>query len=204
MQGENSPIKKSGVWLVVLAAGSSRRMGTHKLLLPLGEESMIRHILKRFIPLAEEKLLVVTNANEPNVKEEIGNLPVVILENDHAEDGMSTSLKLAIKFLIKNSAEAGIILLADQPDVSVDIVRKLKDTFSQEHAPLIQAKYNGGPSHPVLFSHQFFEELLKIEGDQGARNILQARKKEIFWIKVDSAIPRDLDTMDDYKQYLCN
>ncbi|WP_251548730.1 nucleotidyltransferase family protein [Neobacillus muris] len=197
-KGDMTP---SGIWIVILAAGFSRRMGTPKLLLPIGEETLIRHVAKQALLSEAAGIAVVTNAAYPEVKGEIADLPVVILENGHAEAGMSSSLRLGIEFLIKQNADAGMILLADQPDISPVFINQLCQRFKVTSHPIIQPKYNGIPSHPVLFSNTVFDGLLQISGDQGARKLLKARSTDIDWIELPHTVPKDIDTPDDFKAY---
>lgn len=195
-------MEREPIWLILLAAGLSRRMGAPKLLLPVGAESMVRYTVRRSLRTEADGLVVVFNSQFPKLFEEIADLPVAALSNPSSERGMSSSLQLGIRYIQERDAAAAIILLADQPGFEPSMVNTLISEFRETDAAIVQAKYSGHPSHPVLFARSMFAELLAIEGDKGARDVLKRHAADIHWMESAGQLPMDIDTPEDYRLYL--
>jgi molybdenum cofactor cytidylyltransferase len=94
-------------------------------------------------------------------------------------------------------------MLGDQPQVGAGIIDLLVERFRSSEAPIVQPAYGGVPANPVLFSLSLKEELLAITGDEGARAIVRAHKKDIVLVPVsEGPPPRDVDTIEDYQALL--
>ena len=203
MQIYQRPIKdKEEVWLLVLAAGFSKRMQKQKLLLPIDGQSLIQFTVKRLLGTKANGIVVVTNSEYQEVKKRIENMPVVTLENAHSYLGMSSSLRLGITYLKKRQAGAAIVLLADQPTIDIETVNLLIENYRLSKPSILQTYYQTKPSHPVLFSNRWFDELQTISGDKGARELLEKYREHVKYVYVDSLDPRDIDTMSDYQEFL--
>lgn len=199
---KSKQLKEPQVWILVLGAGYGRRMGKQKLLLPLGKEPLINFVIHQALKVDQVGIVVVTNKEHPEVKESIEDLGITILENDKANAGMSTSLRMGIEYIEEKQAGAVMILLADQPGIDVSVLNQVIMAYRKSNHVIIQARYNGQPSHPVLFSSHLYKDLKTIEGDKGARNILVRKKESIYWLDIDNAVPQDIDTPNDYQQFL--
>ncbi|MBP1157280.1 MULTISPECIES: nucleotidyltransferase family protein [unclassified Paenibacillus] len=191
---------KPSMWLVVLAAGYSRRMGTRKLLLPIGKESMLRYMAQKALQIKAAGVVVVVNAEFPELAADIQDLPLIILSNQESHLGMSSSLRLAVDYLTRISADAGCVLLADQPGIDPSVIDQVLQRYENTGAPIVQAAYQGKPSHPVLFGRSVFPELQQISGDQGGREIIKKHSEERQLIHVQKAEPEDIDVYEDYQR----
>lgn len=177
-------------------------MGSPKLLLPIGEESMIRYTVRKSLAAQADGIIVVFNNRFPQLSAEIADLPVTARGNPSSEQGMSSSLQLGIRCAQEKNAAAAVILLADQPGFELQLVDEAIARYRTSGAKVIQAKYNGHPSHPVLFAKSMFAELLAIEGDKGARDVLKRHAADIHWIEGSAPLPMDIDTPEDYRSFL--
>ncbi|WP_165842274.1 nucleotidyltransferase family protein [Paenibacillus xerothermodurans] len=190
--------------MVILAGGYSRRMGPgiRKLLLPIGEEAMLRHVTSKALLTKASGVAVVVNAEFPELAECIGDLPVVILPNYNAALGMSSSLRIAIDYFVRIAAQGACVMLADQPGMEPAVIDEVMDRYEETEAKLVQAAYQGKPGHPVLFSPHLFEELRQIIGDKGAREIIRkyAEARELVHISGDE--PQDIDIYEDYESWM--
>lgn len=190
--------KKSAVWIIILAAGFSKRMGAPKILLPYHDGSLIRHVVQKATQAGAAGVIVVANPHFSDVINHIGgDQPVRLVWNDLADLGMSTSLIKGIESL-PSSASAAVILLADQPEIEPAVIQKIIDEYSRSSASIIQAAYEGVPGHPVLFDRKWFPELLKSEGDQGGRNLIKTHADKRQLVYVSSSPPEDIDNPEDY------
>ena len=95
-----------------------------------------------------------------------------------------------------------MFILADQPGLSVTLLRRLIEAYQQSDAPVLQPRtLQGRSGHPVLFAPALFSELRTISGDVGGRPVLQAHKNEVRYLLTDDdAVWQDLDTPEDYRR----
>lgn len=191
---------KQSVWLVILAAGYSRRMGTRKLLLPIGEESMLRYVAQKVLRVKADGVVVVVNSEFPELADAIHDLPLVILSNTESNLGMSSSLRLAVDYLARVSADAGCVLLADQPGMDPLVIEQVLLNHEKTGAAIVQAAYQGKPGHPVLFSRTVFDELMQVTGDQGGRELIKKYAEVRQLVHVPTTEPEDIDVYEDYER----
>ncbi|ALS23993.1 MULTISPECIES: nucleotidyltransferase family protein [Paenibacillus] len=191
---------KPSVWLVILAAGYSRRMGMRKQLLPIGEEPMLRYVAQKALRVKAAGVVVVVNAEFPELAAAIHDLPLVVLSNSESHLGMSSSLRLAVDYLARVSADAGCMLLADQPGMDPSVIEQVLADYENSGAPIVQAAYQGKPGHPVLFSRTVFDELQQVTGDQGGRELIKKYAEARRLVHVPAAEPEDIDVYEDYER----
>ena len=191
---------KSLIAAIVLAAGRSTRMGKQKLSLPIGGETMLERVVRslRESQVDEVVLVLREGADELTRTIDLGGVRVVV--NRAPEKGMGGSLKLGLKE-VENDAEGAIIALGDQPFVSPATVNSLVEAFKEKRARIVVPVYMGTRGNPVLFSREFFPEMMLIEGDKGAKSIVNRHANEVQEVKVDDqGVIFDVDTPEDYRR----
>jgi molybdenum cofactor cytidylyltransferase len=185
---------------ILLAAGRSTRMGQPKLLLPWGNIQLVRHVAQIALRSVLDDLLVVTGHRAEHVQAALAGLPVTLVHNEAFLDGQSTSVRAGIAAL-SDDAEAAVILLADQPLLRSATIDALIKAYRAHHPPIVAPQYQGQRGNPVLFDRMLFPALLAIQGDQGARPVLQTHRQQIHLVDVaDNGVLLDLDTPDAYQQ----
>ncbi|MDQ0341007.1 molybdenum cofactor cytidylyltransferase [Caldalkalibacillus uzonensis] len=189
------------VWILVLAAGFSKRMGEQKLLLPIGKESLLRYVVQKAVKAQSSGVVVVLNPNFPQLFDELKNLPVYIVWNPKAHLGLGSSIQYGIQSL-PASAEAVTVLLADQPHINLDVIKRVMKTYWDTQAPIVQANYLGQPGHPVLFDKSLFSELMSLKGDRGGKDIINKYKQYQKWVYIPYIPPTDIDTYEDYQHII--
>lgn len=193
----------SKIGFVILAAGSSSRMGRSKQLLDIQGEPLLKRAAKVALNIREGPVIVVLGANEPAHRDVISELPLHIISNHFWKTGMGSSIKTGLNYLVQVAPEAKgvIIMVCDQPALSQQHLEKMIRQFKSGKKPIVASAYADSNGVPVLFSRVFFSNLLLLSDDQGAKKIVQQFPKEVD--KVD--FPNgsiDLDTEDDYQNYL--
>ncbi len=192
---------------LVLAAGSARRMKIPKLFMDFGGYPLISWCLRSIqkVPF-EDRVLVVGDKYQDAIftlsllKEASG---VDIIINQNFSQGMSTSLKAGISVVNKNS-QAILLLLADMPFISVEIMHTIINTFaqSQKEDSIIVPVYKGRQGHPVLIPCCYFQEIERIEGDKGAKEILQRHKEKVCLVESPGPeIIFDIDTKEEWQKW---
>jgi molybdenum cofactor cytidylyltransferase len=186
------------VTAIVLAAGSSSRMGQPKQLLPVEGRSLVRRAAEAAVQSKARQTIVVTGAASEEVDAELTGLAVMLVHNPEYSDGLSTSLRAGLR-AVRPDADGVVVLLADQPFVTFEIVDALIDLYKQSGAMVARPRYGGQPGNPVLWDRRVFPELMAQEGDQGGRVLLQTHASEIAWLELpDHGQQTDVDTPEAY------
>jgi molybdenum cofactor cytidylyltransferase len=119
--------------------------------------------------------------------------------NERFQTGQASSLLAGLEAADPDT-DAVVILLGDQPEVRTEAIAAVVDAFGRDPVPVVQASYSGRPAHPILFSRAAWPDLQRLEGDRGARDLLEARTWERRLVEVGGDPPEDIDTDDDYER----
>ena len=180
---------------LVLAAGRSTRMGSHKLLEVLGDRPLIRHCVDAALASNARPIFVVTGHNEGAIRAILSSSDASFVSNPDFAEGLSSSLKAGVRAL-PSSIDAAIILLGDMPLVTHDLMNQMIEFFNASpHALALVPTYQGQWGNPVLLSRKLFPEIEKLSGDVGARKLLQSHHRDVIEMPVTSDdVLFDLDT----------
>jgi molybdenum cofactor cytidylyltransferase len=183
---------------VILAAGQSKRLGSPKQLLELGGEPVIRHVLRNAAGSDLSQIVLVLGYRAAEIADAAGEWGQNLVINPDFATGQSSSLRLGLS-AIDPTAEAVLFLLGDQPQVTPQMIDTIIGAFTKGEGRLVMPSYRGTRSNPVLFAREFFPELARVTGDQGARNVLDAHHDEVRTVGIDAEPPMDVDTDEDYQ-----
>ncbi|MFN8593074.1 MAG: nucleotidyltransferase family protein [Thermomicrobiales bacterium] len=188
---------------VVLAAGRSSRLGRPKQLVPLEGEPLIRHTIRAILRSSLDRVIVVAGHEALAVHAALADLPVAVVVNPNYALGQSTSLRCGVDALPAET-EAAVFLLGDQPRVRAETIDALVQAWRQTGAPVVAPLYRDGIGNPVLFARSVFPELRAVEGDTGAKPVVQGHRRagDLHLAPVDAPAPCDLDTEADYAALL--
>jgi molybdenum cofactor cytidylyltransferase len=180
---------------VVLAAGASTRMGTQKLLLPLGNEPLVRRTLRQICDAGFDEVLVVVGHEHVKVLAALEGLPIRHALNGAYDTGMGSSFRTAVEHLTDSTA--AMFALADQPFVTTHEYRTVLDTY-RRHAPaIVSVRYGEVMAPPHLFEREFFPELAQLQ--HGARSVLQRHRERTMVLQFPPDLLADIDTPEDYE-----
>jgi len=187
---------------VVPAAGASVRMGgANKLLLPWGSSTVIEGVIDGLIECGIADIVVPLGRDAEKVRQCLRNAPVRIFYNTLHEDGMSTSIVQGVK-LLHEASDGIMIALADMPVVRPSTLKTLCAEF-RGHAgqSTIVPVLEGRQGNPVLFPSSLRNELLLLDGDRGAKALLDRHNDSVIHVPVDDpGIFLDIDTMEAYEE----
>ena len=180
---------------LVLAAGSSRRMGgVNKLLQPVGGIAMLRRAVNAALASRCTSVLVVTGAEADAVEACLGGLEVQFVHNPEHASGMASSLRRGLAALPAD-ADAAVVVLADMPWIDGGHVDRLFAAFDPRQPKIIAPVRAGRRGNPILWPREFFAEMMAVEGDVGARELLQRHASRVEAVAFDDdAIFADVDT----------
>jgi len=190
--------KAPSVAAIVLAAGRSSRMGgPNKLLAPVSGVAMVRRVAQTALASAASPVIVVTGHQSGEVEAALAGLDVTIVHNPDFADGLAGSLRTGLLALPPES-EAFVVCLADMPLIEPTHIDKLIAAFDATEGRAICVPVHAGRrGNPVLWSRRFIPEMLELEGDEGARRLLEAHAGAVAEVPVASdAIFADFDTRE--------
>ena len=183
---------------LVLAAGRSTRMGHNKLLARLADgRTMIEHTVDQVLAAAARPVLVVTGHNGAEIRAALADKQVSFVAAPDYALGLAHSLHAGIAALPAET-DAALICLGDMPLVEAGVLNQLLAAFAPKEArEIVLPSFNGERGNPVLWGRRFFDELLALTGDTGARQILHRHMAFVAEVPVQSdAVLRDFDTPD--------
>jgi molybdenum cofactor cytidylyltransferase len=184
---------------VILAAGSSSRLGRPKQLLTLDGEPIARVVARNALTSKLAEIILVTGGSAEAVAETVADLPVHVVENPEYRDGQSTSLIRGLQ-AVSASVDGVLFLLGDQPEVDGSVLDALINAYETTGGPIVQPVYGETPANPVIFARSLFPELLGVTGDEGARAVVKRHQSEIVPAPFpDRQPPGDIDTEEDYQ-----
>lgn len=187
---------------VVLAAGMSSRMGANKLLMDVNGKTMVRHTVEAALASHAEPVIVVAGHAAADVKAALTGLNVRIVNNPYFANGLSTSLICGLNAL-PDDCDGALVLLGDMPGVSTALADKLIASFDPgENRAICVATRHGKRGNPVLWARRFFPEMLAIEGDVGARNLIGTYGELVCEVEAADEGPlTDIDTPEALASY---
>jgi molybdenum cofactor cytidylyltransferase len=187
---------------IVLAAGSSSRMGNPKQLIKIEGETLIQKAIKSSIDAGATHTVVVLGAKRAEIIENLKNFPVRLIINSDWEKGMGNSLKFGIEFITNHFPDVDfvMILVCDQPFVNATHIKKIVEEYQKTKAPIVASYYSEKNGVPALFHKSFFKDLLAIDDQQGAKKIIEQNAAIVKSIDFSSGVI-DLDTPEDLKKF---
>ncbi len=180
---------------IILAAGRSTRMGSNKLLEELDGKALVRHVADAALGSIARSVWVVTGHEGESVRARLDGLGIRFVHNPDFALGLSTSLKAGVMAL-PAEAKGVVVLLGDMPRVTSEVINSVIQAFeAQPQAIAAVPVYQGEWGNPVLLSRSLFGAVAALQGDAGARKLLNGRAGEVFEVPVSNdAVLIDLDT----------
>ena len=177
---------------LLLAAGRSTRFGADKLLALVDGAPVLSWSASALAAEVDALYLVVPPEAAARLLA-VSGVEAVMVEHARRDDGLASSIGAGVAALPPH-VEAVVIALADQPFVSAGIVRRLRERWSAGGVVAVAPRYHDGRGHPVLFGRSAFAALQALEGDGGAKALLESLGPGLALVDVEEAMPADVDT----------
>lgn len=192
------PSERSGsVAGVVLAAGSSTRMGRNKLFFDLDGETLLKRVVRRAIGAGLDPVVVVVGHEAERARAELAELACTPVDNpDHAL-GINRSLRTGIS-RVPDRARAAVVMLADMPFVTSRMVAGLVTRYRESTAPLVISAYGDVNAPPMLYDRALFSELQQMSGEGCGRQVVRRHRDEAVAVSWPPAALQDIDVPEDY------
>ncbi len=188
--------------LVILAAGASTRLGRPKQLLENNGKLLLQHVIDLAEKTGCHPMALVLGANASSIRRKVNSHSLDVIVNDKWEDGISSSIRFGLAHLGNKERDLQnvLILLSDQPFLSDQVLKNLLST-EKNLKSITACEYGGQIGVPALFSHHFFDELMKLEGDEGAKKIIMKNREYVSSVPFERG-EVDVDTEEDYKRLI--
>lgn len=183
---------------IVLAAGSSRRMGdVNKLAVPWNGRAMVCHPIDAALAAGFDPVVVVTGHDAERIEDLVGDRPVALVHNVRHASGMASSIRCGLRALPRG-VDGAVVLLGDMPRVEAAHLGRLTAAFAPDDGrSIVVPTCDGRWGNPILWGRRFFEEMSGLDGDRGARPIAEANRDLVVEVEMaDEAVTADYDTRE--------
>jgi molybdenum cofactor cytidylyltransferase len=184
---------------VIVAAGSSSRLGQPKQLLLVNGEPLLQRAVRIAREAGASPVFVVLGAHREVIEATIDFTWARIVNNEHWPDGIATSICAGVRALEKEVSDCSgaLLMLCDQPSVTAEHLRKMIHEFAQSDESEVASVYAAKRGIPAIFPHQAFSDLLALRGDKGARGLLTDPGRRVIEVplaggEIDIDRPEDL------------
>lgn len=188
---------------IILAAGIGRRMGQQKLLLPIGELTLIEHVVDQVMRGGVESCVVVTGMDHDRIKPLVEDLGALTVVNPHSlEGGMLSSVRCGLAHA--NPVSKGyLVCLGDLPGISSNSVKRMLKKIEHDHPEILSPVYQGKRGHPLYIQAGFKDEIMERYDEVGLRGLLSAHAELVTEFECSNEdVLVDLDTPADYENWI--
>jgi molybdenum cofactor cytidylyltransferase len=171
---------------IILAAGRSTRMGgPNKLLAELGGKPLVRIVTEQALASKAQSVIVVTGHQAEQVEKALQGLKVKFVRNPDFAEGLASSVKAGVA-AVADAADGAVICLGDMPLISGRLIDQLIESFAPDRSHLIVVPVSDNKrGNPVLWSRRFFNELMTLDGDIGARHLIARHSEAVAEVAVE-------------------
>ena len=188
--------------IIILAAGGSTRLGKPKQLLKYEGKTLIENCIESVIMLAPKtQINVVLGAYFFEILPFVQNYEVNILENRNWQNGMSASIKMGVLAGLESNSDAILFLTSDQIFVTKAYLKTLITEFKNNQSKICASIYEQEMGIPMIVPKDFFDDLLRLEGDKGGKFLTKKYPSQTRVIAFEKGIV-DIDTIEDVSKYL--
>jgi len=189
--------------IIILAAGNSSRLGQPKQLLGYKDSTLLKNTIAESFLVPDVAIMVVTGSNNQLIEEELDPSRIKICFNRDWETGMSSSIVNGLNALLRlyPDCENCIFAVCDQPYVSSVVFENLIQEHSITGKGIVASAYSGTLGTPVLFNKKYFTELAALQGQEGAKKIINRFLEDTASVPFEKG-NIDIDTEDDYNRLI--
>ena len=192
-------MSKTGI--IILAAGNSSRMGEPKQLMKFKSKTFLQHIIEESKEANLNPVICVTGYQSDQISKAIAGMNVIIVNNEQWSEGMGTGISAGIKEALQSDLDSVILAVSDQPYVSSGLFAKMLTLKDKSGKKIVASSYAGTLGTPVLFDKEYFNQLISLHGNQGAKNIVHMNMFDVVTVKFEKG-SIDIDTKEDYEKLI--
>ena len=188
---------------LILAAGSSSRLGEPKQLLTLGDQTLLQHTINEAVALQKGPVLIVLGSKADLILPTLDREKISFTINTNWEEGMGSSIRTGIQELLSQYplTDAVMLMVCDQPYLSSDHLHELIQQADASGKGIAASTYGETAGTPVLFSRKYFPVLIELKGNEGAKSLVNRFAEDVCRVPFPNG-EIDIDTRDDYNKLL--
>jgi molybdenum cofactor cytidylyltransferase len=188
---------------IILAAGGSSRFGNIKQLLPFHGKTLLQHVIDEATEAGAQPIIVITGANAKEVTASIADSKVRILINENWQEGMASGIVAGVHDIVSlnEGIKKIIVAVCDQPFVTSALFEQLDQMQNKTGKAIVACSYADTIGTPALFATKYFDQLLGLKGDEGAKKILKRYSEDVATVDFPKG-EIDIDTQRDYESLL--
>lgn len=196
VEGRDAP-REPRIGALVLAAGAARRMGSNKLLALVDGKPMVARMTDAALASRADPVVVVTGHEAEAVRAALAGREATFAANPDYAEGLASSLKAGLAALPED-VDGVLVCLGDMPALTADHLDRIIAAFDPaEGRAICLPVHRGHRGNPVLLGRQFFDEMARLDGDMGARRLIDAHAEQVCEVVMeDDAVLLDVDTPD--------
>jgi molybdenum cofactor cytidylyltransferase len=185
---------------IILAAGSSRRMGSQKMLLPFGDSTILETVIQNVLSSSVDSVLVVLGANQDEIHDVIRPLPVDVCFNTEHLSGMLSSVVCGFNALPDDTGTA-LVFLGDQPGILPSVTDSVIEAYNESLHGIVIPVSNHRRGHPLLVDFKYKREIARLDLEKGLRALMHHFPEDVLEVELDEpGILLDIDTPEDYSK----
>jgi len=188
--------------ILILAAGGSTRMGKPKLAEKYKNSSLLERVIAAVTGFRKPHKLIVFGGYKETYFSQIEGSGIELVVNDKWNEGISSSIKIGIEQINrrwKNEIDSVMILLADMALVNFKYLDAMSKAASESIKGIIASNYGPSIGPPVIFSSKYFQELMNLKGDRGAKSVIFNHSEDLETLEFPDGLI-DIDTPEDLRQ----
>jgi molybdenum cofactor cytidylyltransferase len=197
-------MQTDSIAVILLAAGASVRLGEPKQLLQFQGETLLRRSAKTALAVSNQ-VVITLGANIEITRKEIEDLPIQTAENKNWETGMSGSIRSGLEKLLAEvkEPEAVILMVCDQPFADEKLLKEIISAYKETNSLIVACEYENTLGVPALFQKNLFPELLALDSQGGAKQLIKKYRPETATISFSKGA-FDVDTPTDYQNLIAS
>ena len=184
-----------GLFVVILAAGAATRFGGTKQLAAYGGEALVRRTIRLAEAVCAERSLLVTGSDWQRVQDACAPIQGFFVRNEAFASGLGGSISCGVR-AVAGAADAVLLLLADQPLITAQYLEQMIIAWNGSADCIVCSEFANTAGPPVIFPARYFAELMRLDGDTGARVVLETHRERVIGLPCEDAAT-DIDTVDD-------
>jgi molybdenum cofactor cytidylyltransferase len=185
--------------IILLAGGTSARLGQPKQLLQYNGRSLLQHSVQAALQSGAGPVVLVTGAYAQQVRSQVQAERVHIVWNEHWQQGIASSITCGLQSLVAlvPGVQRAAFMVCDQPFVTASLLQQLLQTSINTGKSIVASAYGGTVGIPAVFTNSYFNLLLQLTGDEGAKKLMRQHPGDLVTVAFTQG-NIDIDTQADY------
>jgi molybdenum cofactor cytidylyltransferase len=187
--------------IILLAAGSSSRLGKPKQSLLFKQSTLLEHSIQAALESIADQVIVVLGAHAETNRPAVNEQKLSVIVNALWQEGMAASIRCGLQYLLEKipSIQSALFMVCDQPYINAALLNKLVTLQRQTGHAIVASEYSGTTGIPAIFDKKLFPGLLQLKGDAGAKKLIVQQQDKIATVPFPLG-DIDIDTVADYNK----